>query len=146
MRINMLSTYRLPCVVPHLHEAGDGARSRSFPLLMSLNPFRSTPSTNRALYVVGPNDVLAITVYDQPQLSRTYMRARPTATLTFPLIGRVKSVGSARRRLRASYVNGCRRDILKDPQVTVIVDQYRSQQIFVMAKCASPGACSSWGR
>ena len=60
-------------------------------------------------------------------------------TLAFPLVGRVAVGGlsiravedEVRRRLSAGY--------LTDPRVTVAVEQYRSQQIFVMGEVKQPG-------
>ena len=41
-------------------------------------------------YVVGPNDVLTITVFDQPQLTGRYI-VQADGTFTFPLLGRLKA-------------------------------------------------------
>jgi len=91
-----------------------------------------------SLYIVAPNDVLAITVYDQAQLSGQYM-VQPDGTLTFPLLGRVKvgglSVQAIEKELRDQLAHG----YLKNPQVGVSVAQYRSQQIFVMGEVRQPG-------
>jgi len=95
-------------------------------------------------YVVGANDALTITVFDQPQLTGRYI-VQADGTFTFPLLGRLQ-VGSLtlqavenllRERLSKGY--------LKDPQVGVSVDQYRSQQIFVMGEVRSPGSLQFTG-
>jgi polysaccharide export outer membrane protein len=84
-------------------------------------------------YVVGPSDVLGITVYDQPQLSRTYM-VQADGSVTVPLIGSVKvgglSTPEIEKELRKRLADG----FLKNPQVSVVVEQYRNQQIFVLGE------------
>jgi polysaccharide export outer membrane protein len=96
-------------------------------------------ATDPALYIVGPNDVLTITVFNQPQLSGKFP-VEADGTLPFPLLGRVAVGGLSiravedemRRRLAAGYV--------KDPHVSVTMEQYRSQQIFVMGEVRQPGS------
>jgi len=90
-------------------------------------------------YIVGPSDVLNIAVFDQPQLSSKYI-IQSDGTFTFPLIGRVKAGGltiqAIEKDVRDQLVKG---SFLKQPQVTVSVEQYRSQQIFIMGEVKQPG-------
>jgi polysaccharide export outer membrane protein len=97
-----------------------------------------------ALYIVGPNDVLAITIYDQPQLSRSYM-VQADGTLTFPLLGRVKVGGLSTPAIETDLRERLSKGFLKNPQVGVVVDQYRSQQIFVMGEVRQPGSLQFTG-
>jgi polysaccharide export outer membrane protein len=97
-----------------------------------------------ALYIVGPNDVLGITVYDQPQLSRTYT-VQADGTLTFPLIGRVSVGGLSAPAIENELRDRLSRGYLKNPQVTVSIDQYRSQQVFVMGEVRQPGTLQFTG-
>src|SRR4029077_17055542 len=85
-------------------------------------------------------DVLTITVFDQQQLTGRYI-VQADGTFTFPLLGRVKAGGlrgqAVENELRDRLVKG---GFLKQPQVGVSVDQYRSQQIFVMGEVRQPGS------
>ena len=90
------------------------------------------------MYVVGPNDVLAVTVYNQPQLTGKYV-VEGDGMFTFPLLGRIRAGGSTLRELEDQLRERLGRGYLKDPQVTVGVDQYRSQQVFVMGEVRQPG-------
>jgi polysaccharide export outer membrane protein len=96
-------------------------------------------------YIVGPNDVLTITVFDQPQLTGKYI-VQGDGTFTFPLLGRLKAGGmtvqSLENDLRTRLVQG---SFLKQPQVGISVDQYRSQQIFVMGEVRQPGSLQFTG-
>lgn len=90
------------------------------------------------LYVVGPSDVLAVTVYNQPQLTGKYV-VEADGMFTFPLLGRIKGGGLTLSALQNQLRDRLAGGYLKDPQVSVVVDQYRSQQIFVMGEVRQPG-------
>lgn len=96
-------------------------------------------------YVVGANDVLNITVFEQPQLTGRYI-VQADGTFTFPLLGRLKAGGlsmqALENELRDRLVKG---GFLKQPQVGVSVEQYRSQQIFVMGEVRQPGSLQFTG-
>jgi polysaccharide export outer membrane protein len=116
------------------------------PILLFLTALQLAPAAavDPRLYIVGPNDVLAVAVYNQPQLSGKFA-VEADGTLAFPLVGRVAAGGlsvrafedSLRQRLAAGY--------LADPQVSVTVDQYRSQQIFVIGEVRQPGSLQFTG-
>jgi len=96
-------------------------------------------------YIVGANDVLTITVFEQPQLSGRYI-VQADGTFTFPLLGRLKAGGLTMQALendvRERLIKG---GLLKQPQVGVSVEQYRSQQIFVMGEVRQPGSLQFTG-
>jgi polysaccharide export outer membrane protein len=96
-------------------------------------------------YIVGANDVLTITVFEQPQLSGRYI-VQADGTFTFPLLGRLKAGGLTMQALenevKERLIKG---GLLKQPQVGVSVEQYRSQQIFVMGEVRQPGSLQFTG-
>ncbi|HEY7792058.1 MAG TPA: polysaccharide biosynthesis/export family protein [Vicinamibacterales bacterium] len=89
-------------------------------------------------YVIGAHDVLNVTVFGEPDLSGPF-RVDGDGTITYPLVGRVPASGTTARsledRLRTLLTNG----YLKDPQVRVEVEQYRSQSVFVIGEVREPG-------
>jgi polysaccharide biosynthesis/export protein len=89
-------------------------------------------------YVIGPQDVLTIQVFDQADLGGKYS-VETDGTFSFPLIGRVKAGGLTLRafenELKAKLADG----YFRDPQVSVAVEQYRSQRVFVMGEVRQPG-------
>lgn len=115
-------------------------------ILLLITALQTAPPTtdDPALYVVGPNDVLTITVFNQPQLSGKFS-VESDGTMAFPLLGRVTVGGLSiravedemRRRLAGGYV--------KDPHVSVAIEQYRSQQVFVMGEVQRPGSLQFTG-
>src|SRR3954467_7190357 len=91
-------------------------------------------------YVVGPQDVLMITCYDQADLSGKFA-IDADGTFTYPFIGRLKAGG-----LNLRDVEGRLKDRLKqggffnDPQLVVAVETYKSQKVFVVGEVRLPGA------
>jgi polysaccharide export outer membrane protein len=106
-------------------------------LLAALQTAQAPPRDPR-LYVVGPNDVLSITVFNQPQLSGKFT-IEADGTFAYPLLGRVAAGGSSIRAVEDKIRAGLAAGFLENPQVSVSVDQFRSQQIFVMGEVKNPG-------
>ena len=109
-------------------------------IVLLLAVLQTAPAANNdpRLYVVGPNDVLTITVYNQPQLSGKFV-VEADGTFAYPLLGRVAAGGLSIRAVEDKVRQGLANGFLKDPQITATVDQYRSQQIFVMGEVKQPG-------
>src|SRR5262245_11570550 len=95
-------------------------------------------------YIVGPSDVLSITVVDQPQVSGKYI-VREDGTFTLPLLGRLQAGGLSVQAVEDDVRDRLAKGYLKNPQVGVSVDQYRSQQIFVMGEVRQPGSLQFTG-
>jgi polysaccharide export outer membrane protein len=95
--------------------------------------------TGKGSYVIGPQDVLAITVWDQADLSGKFT-VEADGSFTFPLIGRVAAGGLTLRDLEALLRKQLSDGYFKNPQVTVAVEQYRSQRVFVIGEIRVPGA------
>ena len=97
-------------------------------------------ATLGANYVVGPQDVLVITSYDQPDLTGTFT-VEIDGTFTYPLIGRLRVAGMTLREVETQL----RKDLVdqgffRNPEVTVAIEQYRSQKIYIVGEVRTPGA------
>jgi polysaccharide export outer membrane protein len=91
-------------------------------------------------YVIGAQDVLAITSYDQADLSGRFS-VEADGTFTFPLIGRVKAGGLTLRAMEAELKRRLKDEgYFRNPQITVSIDQYKSQKIFIVGEVRAPGA------
>ena len=91
-------------------------------------------------YVVGPHDVLAITSYDQADLSGKFT-VETDGTFTFPLIGRFRAGGLTLRAIEEGLKDRLRDErYFKNPQITVSVEQYHSQKVFVVGEVRTPGS------
>ena len=90
-------------------------------------------------YVVGAQDVLTITSYDQNDLSGRFS-VEADGTFTYPLIGRVKAGGLTLRQVEAQVKKQLKNGgFFNNPQITVAVDQYKSQKIFINGEVRVPG-------
>src|SRR5947209_3720231 len=90
-------------------------------------------------YIVGAQDVLGITVWNQADLTGKFT-VEADGTFTFPLIGRVKVGGLTLRRIEAELRSRLVDGYFKNPQVSVAIESYKSQRIFVVGEVKSPGA------
>lgn len=89
-------------------------------------------------YVVGPQDVLSISLWDWPDYSGKYS-VETDGTFAFPVVGRVPAAGLNLRDLEADLKRRLAEGYFRDPQVSVAVEQYRSQRIFIVGEVRSPG-------
>lgn len=91
-------------------------------------------------YRVGPQDVLTITSYDQADLSGKFT-VEADGTFTYPLIGRVKAGGLTLRGLEESLKARLKDEgFFRNPQVTVSVETYKSQKVYVIGEVRMPGS------
>ncbi len=95
-------------------------------------------------YVIGAQDVLTVTVYDQPELTGKFT-VDADGTFVYPMLGRLKAAGLTLRGLENEIKRQLTGDYLKNPQVTVGVEQYRSKRIFVHGEVRQPGTYALTG-
>jgi polysaccharide export outer membrane protein len=90
-------------------------------------------------YMIGAQDVLTITSYDQADMSGKFT-VEADGTFTFPMIGRVKASGLTLRGLEAA-IKAQLKDggYFRNPQITVAVDTYKSQKVFIVGEVRTPG-------
>lgn len=91
-----------------------------------------------ASYLVGPADVLAIKVFDEPGLSGPFA-VDSDGTITFQFLGRVTVKGKTLREIEEILTKGLRADFVKQAQVSAEIQSYRSRAIFVIGEVRSPG-------
>jgi polysaccharide biosynthesis/export protein len=115
------------------------AKSRPFRIVVGLLLLALwLPQARAQEYVIGPGDVLTISVWGHPDLSRDYT-VDPDGFAPFPLINRVKAGGLTTRQVAASLVDLLGKDYLVNPQVIVSVKEYQSQKVTILGETARPG-------
>jgi len=101
---------------------------------------QTPPSVTATDYVVGPQDVLTITSYDQADLSGRFA-VETDGTFTYPLIGRFRAGGLTLRQVEEHLKKRLKDEgYFLNPQVTVAIEQYRSQKVFIVGEVRNPGA------
>jgi len=96
-------------------------------------------------YRIGPGDVLKITVYGHDDLSRAAVVA-PDGRMPFPLVGDIEVGGLTPTELEARLRQTLGKDYLVDPQVSVAVQEYKSQRVFLLGEAERPGTYALTGR
>lgn len=90
-------------------------------------------------YVLGPGDVIRITVYQNPDLT-TEARVSEGGLISFPLLGSVavggRSAGTVEREIERQLREG---GFVLQPQVTVLATQMRGNQVSVIGLVGRPG-------
>jgi polysaccharide export outer membrane protein len=107
-------------------------------------PPQSTSPISQTDYVVGQQDVMKITVFNEPTLSNTY-RVDNDGSISFPFLGRVKVAGLRVAVIEAQLAKSLAEGYIKNPQVTVDMEQYRSQSVFIMGEVRVPSKYSLVG-
>lgn len=88
-------------------------------------------------YVIGADDVLAINVWKEPELSRS-VPVRPDGKATLPLIGDIVASGNTPKQLQANIERDLAKYISK-PVVTVIVQEAKSHKFNIVGEVQKPG-------
>jgi polysaccharide export outer membrane protein len=93
-------------------------------------------------YRLGAGDLLRISVFGAPDLSAE-VRVSESGNITYPLIGQVAVTGRSPAQVEAligaHLVEG---GFVRDPQVSLLVLEYRSQQVAVLGHVVKPGQYS----
>ncbi|HZU22607.1 MAG TPA: polysaccharide biosynthesis/export family protein [Terriglobales bacterium] len=89
-------------------------------------------------YVLGAEDVLAISVWKEADVSRT-VSIRPDGMISLPLVGEVKAGGITPLELQATLRHALAKYI-DSPEVTVIVESAKSHKFNVVGEVAKPGS------
>lgn len=92
---------------------------------------------NNAEYVIGAGDVIEISVWNHPELTKS-IRVRPDGRISFPLAGELLA-SNVKPTVLAEQVRQNLLAYLKNPKVSVIVNEYKSKKILVLGEVKKPG-------
>lgn len=101
-------------------------------------PVTTAPVVTGADYVIGPDDVLTVNVWKEPDLSSSVL-VRPDGKITLPLLRDVQAGGSTTSQLQARIEKGLS-DYISKPAVTVIVREARSHKFNILGEVQRPGS------
>src|ERR1051325_9663851 len=88
-------------------------------------------------FQIGPDDVLAINVWKEPEISRS-VPVRSDGNVSLPLVGEVQASGQTPKQLEAE-ISKKLTSYISEPEVTVIVQQIKSQRFNILGQVAHPG-------
>ena len=89
-------------------------------------------------YKIGPLDVLEVTVFKVPDLSKS-VQVSDTGTINYPLVGELLAGGKTAREVERELTKAFAAKYLQNPQVTVFVKEYNSQRVTIEGAVKKPG-------
>src|SRR5712692_5751716 len=89
-------------------------------------------------YVIGAEDMLDISVWKEPDVSRA-VPVRPDGKISLPLRHDIQAAGLTPMQLQARITESLKKYIT-DPQVTVIVTAVNSRRIYILGEVVRTGA------
>lgn len=91
------------------------------------------------LSFIGAGDKINIQVYNEKELSGIY-QVSPEGYITFPFIGEIKVDGLNIFTLAMKISSKLKEGYIKDPNVTVLVEEFVSKRIFVLGQVKKSGS------
>lgn len=89
-------------------------------------------------FQIGNDDVLAISVWKEPDISRS-VPVRSDGKISLPLVGEIQASGKTPLQLEAE-LSGRLENFITNPRVTVIVEVINSQKFNILGQVQKPGA------
>jgi len=94
---------------------------------------------------IGAGDLVEMSVFDTPELSGK-LRVSNTGDVILPLVGTMHlqglTAGEAQNLIRQKFIAG---GFLKDPQITVFISEYATQNVSVVGEVHKPGVYPAFG-
>jgi polysaccharide export outer membrane protein len=103
----------------------------------------ATPGSNA--YKIGPLDVLEVSVFKVPDLSKT-VQVGEDGSITYPLIGQVTAAGRTAHELEVDLKQKLGEKYLRSPQITVLVKEYNSQRVTISGAVKTTGVYAIKGK
>lgn len=122
------------------HRQPSRAPAQSLYLLFSLLVLLVAAPVSANEYRIAAEDILNITVFDEPELSVEETRVSSNGTVALPLIGDVRVAGLSTAQVAAKVEQLLADGYLKQPKVSVSIHEYR--QVFLNGEVKKPGGYS----
>lgn len=104
----------------------------------ALAPVPAPAPVQAQTYILSPNDVVQVKVYQEDDLE-TRMRIAKDGTSSFPLIGVVQLGGKTVEQASSLIKEKLAKDYLVNPQVTLTVMDYAKRRFTVLGQVQKPG-------
>ena len=101
----------------------------------TINPVSAATDAD---YVIGPQDVVRIDVWKEPEISRT-IPVRPDGKISLPLLNDIQASGLTALQLGKAIRDGLTK-YLTNPEVTVTVTEINSRRVYITGEVARAGA------
>jgi len=144
VRVRRLASSVVCLLMPGLlwsQAASDGASRTNPPVYSAVQSQGSDSSGTKAhddTFVIGNDDMLAISVWKEPDISRS-VPVRSDGKISLPLVGEVKAAGETPLKLEQELAARLK-NYIDEPEVTVIVQQINSQKFNILGQVNHPGS------
>lgn len=111
------------------------------PITVATKPVSGTADKSLLIvtsdYIIGPEDVLEITVWKNADLSKT-VQVRPDGRISLPLLGDISAVAKSPAQLTEEIAAGLKA-YMENPTISIMVKEVQSYQIYVLGEVNKPG-------
>ena len=119
-------------------QAASDAKPVSNASVQAPNSNPDTTKPHDSTFVIGNDDVLAINVWKEPDISRS-IPVRSDGKISLPLVGEVQAAGITPLKLEQDIAARLK-NYIAEPEVTVIVQQVNSQKFNILGQVNRPGS------
>ena len=100
--------------------------------------FTSVADPGSKAYKIGPRDVLEISVFKVPDLSKT-VQVSEAGTISYPLAGEIVAGNKTAREVELDLTRILGAKYLQNPAITVFVKENNSQRVTIEGNVVKPG-------
>ena len=110
----------------------------TIPLLAQSVAGRSDTESQNSEYRIGPDDLLNVSIFEAPEMNCT-VRVSASGQISLQLLGTVQAAGLTPRELEFVLQARLRQTYMKDPHVSVFVQELQSHSVSVVGAVKTPG-------
>ena len=114
-----------------------GLRAQSVTVSDKVLPLSSIEHVD-ADYRLGPGDLIEVTVFGVANFTHS-LRISSAGTIKLPLLDAIKASGLTPAQLEEHLASALGSELIRNPQVSVFVREYRSQPVFILGAVRTPG-------
>jgi polysaccharide export outer membrane protein len=121
------------------------ARPATAPPSSTARPTASStvhPANVAPSYIIGADDVLSVTVFDNPNFSAASLLVRPDGKITLPMIEDIQAAGFTTAQLDADITTRLTQFIIDPVTVTVSVLASNSKRVYMIGEISHVGPIS----
>jgi polysaccharide export outer membrane protein len=128
------------CTLKFMRDEEPAASKKPTPALDG-TPRGDTDRASLQPGVIGPGDILQITVYGEKELTNLY-QVSPEGVIVFPFVGETTVKGMTNFSLAERIAERLREGYVRNPQVHVLVKEFNSRRVFVLGQVKNAGKFS----
>ena len=107
------------------------------PAVQAAPPPPAKPALPDTGYTVKPGDILAVSVWKEPDLQGPVL-VRPDGAFSFPLAGQMDARGKTVQELQQMVTERLKK-FISDPVVTVSIQEIKGNKVYVIGQVNKPG-------